>query len=148
MSRERAELSKKNPYHIPRYRYYELKYFCRQYDDWKKALTLIDGWQTSPNDISGIIKGCPPESPTERIALSRVFYSKVTKRCAKCGAVMHNVSVARKYCDFCRFGYATNDPVLPLVHPKYTGPTLQEIMREATKEGLQYAEYCKKHGLH
>ena len=65
--------------------------------------------------------------------------SKVTKRCAKCGAVMHNVSVARKYCDFCRFGYATNDPVLPLVHPKYTGPTLQEIMREATKEGLQYA---------
>lgn len=25
MSRERAELSKKNPYHIPRYRYYELK---------------------------------------------------------------------------------------------------------------------------
>ena len=57
MSRERAELSKKNPYHIPRYRYYELKYFCRQYDDWKKALTLIDGWQTSPNDISGIIKG-------------------------------------------------------------------------------------------
>ena len=70
--------------------------------------------------------------------------SKVTKRCAKCGAVMHDVSVARKYCDFCRFGYATNDPVLPLAHPKYTGPTLQEIMREATKEGLQYAEYCKK----
>ena len=32
MSRERAELSKKNPYHIPRYRYYELKYFCRQYE--------------------------------------------------------------------------------------------------------------------
>lgn len=79
MSRERAELSKKNPYHIPRYRYYELKYFCRQYDDWKKALTLIDGWQTSPNDISGIIKGCPPESPTERIALSRVFYSSCMK---------------------------------------------------------------------
>lgn len=73
--------------------------------------------------------------------------SKVAKRCAKCGAMMYNVSVARKYCDFCRFGYATNDPVLPLEHPKYTGPTLQEIMREATKEGLQYAEYCKKHGL-
>lgn len=84
MSRERAELSKKNPYHIPRYRYYELKYFCRQYDDWKKALTLIDGWQISPNDISGIIKGCPPVSQTERIALSRVFYSScidIVDRC-------------------------------------------------------------------
>lgn len=84
MSRERAELSKKNPYHISRYRYYELKYFCRQYDDWKKALTLIDGWQTSPNDISGIIKGCPPESPTERIALSRVFYSSCIDIVDKC----------------------------------------------------------------
>lgn len=70
--------------------------------------------------------------------------SKVTKRCAKCGAMMYNVSASRKYCDFCRFGYATNDSPLPLEHPKYTGPTLQEIMREATKEGLQYAEYCKK----
>ena len=84
MSRERAELSKKNPYHIPRYRYYELKYFCRQYDDWKKALTLIDGWQTSPNDISGIIKGCPPVSQTERIALSRVFYSSCIDMVDKC----------------------------------------------------------------
>ena len=84
MSRERAELSKKNPYHIPRYRYYELKYFCRQYDDWKKALTLIDGWQTSPNDISGIIKGCPPVSQTERIALSRVFYSSCIDIVDKC----------------------------------------------------------------
>lgn len=81
-------------------------------------------------------------------AIVKWMVEEGTKRCAKCGAVMHNVSVARKYCDFCRFGYATNDPVLPLVHPKYTGPTLQEIMREATKEGLQYAEYCKKHGLH
>lgn len=58
--------------------------FCRQYDDWKKALTLIDGWQTSPNDISGIIKGCPPESPTERIALSRVFYSSCIDIVDKC----------------------------------------------------------------
>lgn len=63
MSRERAELSKKNPYHIPRYRYYELKYFCRQYNDWKKALTLIDGWQTSPNDISGISDGVKEDAP-------------------------------------------------------------------------------------
>lgn len=30
---------------------------------------------------------------------------------------------------------------------KYKGPSLQEIMKAATAEGLQYAEYCKKHGL-
>lgn len=84
MSRERAELSQKNPYHIPRYRYYELKYFCRQYGDWKKALILIDGWQTSPNDISGIIKGNPPESSTERQALARLYYREHIDLVDKC----------------------------------------------------------------
>ena len=97
MSRERAELSKKNPYHIPRYRYYELKYFCRQYDDWKKALTLIDGWQTSPNDISGIIKGCPPVSQTERIALSRVFYSSCIDIVDRCIAELDTALAPCRY---------------------------------------------------
>lgn len=32
--------------------------------------------------------------------------------------------------------------------PKPKKLTLQDIMREADKEGLQYASYCKKHGLY
>ena len=75
MKGERAKLSKTNPYYIPAERYYELKHFCRQYDDWKKALNYIDGWQLSPSDISGILKGAPPESQTGRWALARVYYS-------------------------------------------------------------------------
>ena len=66
MKRERAQLSAKNPCHIPKHRYYELKHFCLQYPDWKKALVLLDGWNTEPRGIPGIIKGRPPESPTER----------------------------------------------------------------------------------
>ncbi len=31
----RAEVSKKNPYHINKHRYYELKHFCLQYPEWK-----------------------------------------------------------------------------------------------------------------
>ena len=31
MKRERAQLSAKNPCHIPKHRYYELKHFCLQY---------------------------------------------------------------------------------------------------------------------
>lgn len=42
MKGERAKLSRRNPYYIPAERYYELKHFCRQYYDWKKALNLID----------------------------------------------------------------------------------------------------------
>lgn len=84
LSGERPELSKKNPYHIPKQRYYELKHFCRQYNDWKKALVEIDAWNVMPNDIQGIIKGMPPESPTERIALARVFYSNCISIVDKC----------------------------------------------------------------
>lgn len=86
MKRERAQLSAKNPCRIPKHRYYELKHFCLQYPDWKKALVLLDGWNTEPRDIPGIIKGRPPESPTERQAIARLYYSgqiAIVDRCIK-----------------------------------------------------------------
>lgn len=43
---------------------------------------------------------------------------------------------------------AEMDAFKPKAKKKYEGPSLQEIMHEATKEGLQYVAYCKKHGLH
>lgn len=91
LSGPRPELSKKNPYHIPKQRYYELKHFCKQYNDWKKALVEIDAWDAAPGDISGVIKGAPPESPTERIALARVFYSKCIDTIDKCIAELDTV---------------------------------------------------------
>lgn len=33
----RAEISEKNKYYIEKHRYYELKHFCLQYNEWKKA---------------------------------------------------------------------------------------------------------------
>ena len=33
----RAEISEKNKYYIDKHRYYELKHFCLQYKEWKKA---------------------------------------------------------------------------------------------------------------
>ena len=33
----RSELSKNNPYYIPKHRYFELKHFCLQYKDFKKT---------------------------------------------------------------------------------------------------------------
>lgn len=33
----RAEISEKNKYYIDKHRYYELKHFCLQYCEWKKA---------------------------------------------------------------------------------------------------------------
>lgn len=44
----RNELSKKNKYHISKYRFLELKYFCLQYDEFKSkynAITYYSSYQ-------------------------------------------------------------------------------------------------------
>lgn len=76
MRHEKPELSKKNPYHLSRHRYYELKHFCFQYEEWKKALTLLDGWQAHGDEVGGIVKGNMPSDPTERCAILRAYYSQ------------------------------------------------------------------------
>ena len=37
----RPTVSKKNIYHLDKHRYYELKHFCLQYNEWKKAYTML-----------------------------------------------------------------------------------------------------------
>ena len=43
MSCVRSEISKKNPYWIPKHRYFELKHFCLQYPDWKIEYAALLG---------------------------------------------------------------------------------------------------------
>lgn len=38
----RPNVSKKNDYYISKERYYELKHFCLQYNDWMRALISLD----------------------------------------------------------------------------------------------------------
>ncbi len=73
--------------------------------------------------------------------------ARTDKPCEKCGRMMYNVPVVRKQCSVCRYGFPCPEEDRP-AKPIKKGPTLQEIMREADKEGLQYASYCKKHGLY
>lgn len=75
LTNERPELSSKNPTYIPKHRYYELKHFCLQYNDWKKALRCLNGWSTGTVDISAIVRNNNPSNPTERTALARAYYS-------------------------------------------------------------------------
>lgn len=70
---EKPELSKKSPFYITKYRYYELKNFCLQYLDWKKALEQANGWESSSHEVSGIVRGTLPESSTERQAIIRAY---------------------------------------------------------------------------
>ena len=77
MSNIRPELSTKNKYWISKARYYELKYFCLQFDEWKtKYLNLgnisLPSIQSNKqsNDIS---------APTENVAILRTLYSNKMK---------------------------------------------------------------------
>lgn len=76
MRHEKPELSEKNPYHLSRHRYYELKHFCFQYPEWKKNIALASGWEAHGDDIGGIVRGNIPSNPTERCALIRAYYSQ------------------------------------------------------------------------
>ena len=64
MKHEKPELSRKNPYCLPKYRYLELKNFCFQYNDWKRALARLDGWRAQEGDMGGIVKSNIPSDPT------------------------------------------------------------------------------------
>lgn len=71
----RAEISQKNKYWISKHRYYELKHFCMQYPEWKKAyLDLSDA-----NLPLSMIKTTPinnsPNDPTMKRVLMKTFYS-------------------------------------------------------------------------
>lgn len=58
----RAEISQKNKYWIDKHRHYELKHFCLQYPDWKKA-------------YSDLHSAVTPLSITKRVE-ARATYSK------------------------------------------------------------------------
>lgn len=83
----RPEVSEKNPYWIPKERYYELKHFCRQYPVWKKAYNALDGFSKHPEDIEALVrqKHIKASDPTSHIAESKIRFSRkidMVERCA------------------------------------------------------------------
>lgn len=75
----RAEISKKNRYWIDKHRHYELKHFCLQYPDWKKAHSDLLDIGISLSKTDGMRKSSIIGRPTERLALERAYYSERIK---------------------------------------------------------------------
>ena len=48
----RAEISKKGKWYISKHRFYELKHFCLQYDEWKDAVDGLTSLSSPSGDIS------------------------------------------------------------------------------------------------
>lgn len=75
----RPELSAKNKYWINRHRYYELKHFCLQYHDWKKAYLAIDGLSKRPAELEMVAKTNACGDPTAKCAMAKEYYSDKMK---------------------------------------------------------------------
>ena len=75
----RAEISEKNKYYIDKHRYYELKHFCLQYNEWKKAyasccqaVIFSSGCERLPSDNM-------PGDLTAKYAIRRAQYGERIK---------------------------------------------------------------------
>ena len=71
----KSELSKNNKYWVPKYRYFELKYFCLQYLSWKKSYLALDSLSKRPYDLDKF-KTNNISDPTAKCAESREKFFK------------------------------------------------------------------------
>lgn len=68
----RAKISEKNKYWIDKHRHYELKHFCLQYPDWKRAYVNLDGFRGGSDNMQSRINR--PSDPTGKAVELRNLY--------------------------------------------------------------------------
>ena len=71
MKRQRPDISKKNPYYLPKHRFYELKHFCLQYNDWKKDVNSISLFGDKPD---AMVDHDKQSDPVHKAVLKREWY--------------------------------------------------------------------------
>lgn len=69
----RAEISEKNKYWIEKHRYYELKHFCLQYLNWKKAYAAIE--ELSSSTFDRMPSSNLPSDLTAKYAIQKAFFA-------------------------------------------------------------------------
>ena len=72
----RPQISEKNKYYIDKHRYYELKHFCLQYNEWKKSYTACDGSTMFASGYDQYPTGCQTTDLTAKYAIKRAHYAE------------------------------------------------------------------------
>lgn len=72
----RPEISTKNKYWIDKHRHYELKHFCLQYPNWKKAYAEYSDPSMPLSTIEHVPTSNLPGDPTAKRALLKARYSE------------------------------------------------------------------------
>lgn len=70
----RPEISTKNKYWIDKHRHYELKHFCLQYPEWKKAYAEFDNPSMPLSMIERVPTSNLPGDPTAKRAIMKAHY--------------------------------------------------------------------------
>lgn len=71
----RPEVSEKNKYWIDKHRHYELKHFCLQYPEWKKAYAEFSDVDIPLSMIERVPTDNIPGDPTAKRAMMKAYYS-------------------------------------------------------------------------
>lgn len=82
----RPEVSTKNKYWISKHRHYELKHFCLQYSDWKRAYINCNESIIFASNVDRMPSSNAPSDLTAKYATKRAYYSEriqLIKRAAK-----------------------------------------------------------------
>ena len=72
----RPEISEKNKYYIDKHRYYELKHFCLQYNEWKKAYVNCSESIIFASNIDGLPSSNTTSDLTAKYAIRKAQYGE------------------------------------------------------------------------
>ena len=72
----RPEISEKSKYYIDKHRYYELKHFCLQYNEWKRAYANCNDSTIFAANIDGTPSSNTPSDLTAKYAIKKAQYGE------------------------------------------------------------------------
>lgn len=75
----RAEISAKNKYWINKHRHYELKHFCLQYSEWKKAYAACNEAIIFASEFDKMPSSNVPSDLTAKYAIKKAQYAEKIK---------------------------------------------------------------------
>ena len=70
----RPEISERNKYYIDKHRYYELKHFCLQYNEWKKLYSYCNESIIFSSNIECSPSSNLPSDLTAKYAMKKAYY--------------------------------------------------------------------------
>lgn len=79
----RPEISEKNKYYIDKHRYYELKHFCLQYNEWKKAYASCCDAVIFTSKFEKVPSSGIPSDLTAKYAMKKIQYGERIKMIEK-----------------------------------------------------------------